>query len=64
MRRCVECGHKIYHHGKPAHQWGWMVCGLQTIFHCIPDQWLTTLITYVLTIQNTSTYVVATKCYT
>jgi ferredoxin-like protein FixX len=64
MTRCVECGHRIYRHSKLDHQWGWMVCGLEIIFHWISDQWLTALITYVSTIQNTSTYVVATKCFT
>jgi hypothetical protein len=42
---------------------GWFV-GWKHLFHWIHDQWLTTLITYVSTIHKTSTYVVATKCFT
>jgi hypothetical protein len=54
----------------PAHQTRWMDVWMDdvwtgnTLFHCMPVQRLTTVVSYVLTIQHASAYLRPTECIT
>ncbi len=45
----------------PAHHAGWMVCGHETLFHCIHVLQDTTVLSHALAVSNASTYQVVIK---